>query len=311
MQTGKNLLQNLTLSFLFLTLAGAGSACAHAVLDRSLVAPGQTVPLVIAIEHGCNGSPTNSVRVVIPDGMLVVKAGQAQGFRVETRSGPFERAWRGPQTSVSEGVKEIIWSGGSLADKTRGEFPVEIHISADLPTNGILPLPIIQSCQNGENAWTEQAATADARALLKAPAPVLALVKNEQAHLDIRNGRSRVTPNGAPVAGGYVTIRNFGDKADRLIGGALGLAARVEIHEMSMSNGIMRMRMLENGIEIPAGGVVELKQGSQHLMFMKPNRAFVEGEWIEGTLTFERAGTLPVRFKVEGVGGAAHQHHAH
>jgi copper(I)-binding protein len=300
-----------------LTLVGIATATAHAVLDRSLITPGQSINLSLAIEHGCNGSATTALRLQLPDGLLVETANNAEGFRAETVKARFERSWTGPQGPVTEGVKEIIWSGGNLPNKTRGEFSFAIHVSADLKATGSLALPVIQTCASGENRWIEFADTQSGRDMLKSPAPVLMLVKPEQAHLDIRNGRSRVTPNGAPVAGGYVTIRNFSNKADRLIAASLPLAMHTEIHEMSMMDGIMRMRALDKGLEIPAGGTVELKQGSYHLMFIKPSRAFTEGEWIEGTLTFERAGTLPVRFKVEAVGGHTHQsgtgqgHHAH
>ena len=303
--------------FLFATLAGLNTAAAHAVFDRTLIGSGQIVRLSIAIEHGCNGSPTTGLRAILPEGLIVTNVFAADGFRVETQKARFERSWNGPQGSVSEGIKEIIWSGGTVADKKRGEFPLEIFASPDLPLGHTLAVPVIQSCENGSQNWSEQAATQEAQDRLKSPAPLLRVVKPEQAHLDIRNGRSRVTPNGAPVAGGYVTIRNFSDKPDRLVAATLPLAARADIHEMTMADGIMRMRALDKGLEIPAGGTVELKQGSYHLMFIKPSRAFVEGEWIDGTLTFERAGTVPVRFKVEAVGGtnqqsgAGHQHHAH
>ena len=303
--------------FLFATLAGLHTAAAHAVFDRPLIGSGQIVRVSIAIEHGCNGSPTTALRALIPEGLIVTNVFAADGVSVEMKKSRFERNWSGPHGNVSEGIKEIIWSGAAVPDKKRGEFPFEIFVSSDLPLGQTLAVPVIQNCENGSQSWIEQAATPEAQDQLKLPAPLLHVVKPEQAHLDIRNGRSRVTPNGAPVAGGYVTIRNFSDKPDRLVGASLPLAMRAEIHEMSMTDGIMRMRALDKGLEIPAGGTVELKQGSYHLMFIKPSRAFVEGEWIDGTLTFERAGTLSVRFKVEAVGGtnqqsgAGHQHHAH
>ena len=303
--------------FLFATLAGLHTAAAHAVFDRPLIGSGQIVRVSIAIEHGCNGSPTTALRALIPEGLIVTNVFAADGVSVEMKKSRFERNWSGPHGNVSEGIKEIIWSGAAVPDKKRGEFPFEIFVSSDLPLGQTLAVPVIQNCENGSQSWIEQAATPEAQDQLKSPAPLLHVVKPEQAHLDIRNGRSRVTPNGAPVAGGYVTIRNFSDKPDRLVGASLPLAMRAEIHEMSMTDGIMRMRELDKGLEIPASGTVELKQGSYHLMFIKPSRAFVEGEWIDGTLTFERAGTLPVRFKVEAVGGtnqqsgAGHQHHAH
>ena len=303
--------------FLFATFAGLHLAAAHAVFDRTLIGSGQILRVSIVIEHGCNGSPTTAVRAILPEGLIATNVFAADGMRVETKKSRFERNWSGPHGNVSEGIKEIIWSGAAVPDKKRGEFPFEIFVSSDLPLENSLAVPVIQNCENGSQSWIEQATTPEAQDRLKSPAPLLRVVKPEQAHLDIRNGRSRVTPNGAPVAGGYITIRNMSDKPDRLVAATLPLAARAEIHEMSMTDGIMRMRALDKGLEIPAGGTVELKQGSYHLMFIKPSRAFVEGEWIDGTLTFERAGTLPVRFKVEAVSGtnqqsgAGHQHHAH
>jgi copper(I)-binding protein len=312
-----HLLRKIGCVFLFATFACLHTAAAHAVFDRAFIGSGQIVRLSIAIEHGCNGSPTTALRAILPEGLIVTNVFAADGMSVETKKSRFERNWNGPQGSVSEGIKEIIWSGAAVPDKKRGEFPFEIFVSSDLPLGHTLAVPVTQNCENGSQSWIEQATTPEAQDRLKSPAPLLRVVKPEQAHLDIRNGRSRVTPNGAPVAGGYITIRNMSDKPDRLVAATLPLAARAEIHEMSMTDGIMRMRALDKGLEIPAGGTVELKQGSYHLMFIKPSRAFVEGEWIDGTLTFERAGTLPVRFKVEAVGGtnqqsgAGHQHHAH
>ena len=61
-------------------------------------------------------------------------------------------------------------------------------------------------------------------------------------------------------------ITNTGTTPDRLVGGATEVAKRFEIHEMSMDGGVMKMRELANGLEIPPGATVELKPGSYHLM---------------------------------------------
>ncbi len=59
---------------------------------------------------------------------------------------------------------------------------------------------------------------------------------------------TRVTPKGAKVAGGYVRITNTGKEADRLVGGSFDLSARVEVHEMAVEGGVMRMRELTKGL---------------------------------------------------------------
>ena len=60
--------------------------------------------------------------------------------------------------------------------------------------------------------------------------------------LVITQAWSRATPGGAKVGGGYLTIENKGTAPDRLIGGASDAAGKVEVHEMTMNNGVMTMR---------------------------------------------------------------------
>jgi copper(I)-binding protein len=78
---------------------------------------------------------------------------------------------------------------------------------------------------------------------------------------------------------------------------------------MAVVDGIMKMRPLENGVEIPAGGSVEFKPGGYHLMFMDLARPVKEGESFSGTLTFEKAGTVDVTYEVGPIGGDSPVHH--
>lgn len=121
---------------------------------------------------------------------------------------------------------------------------------------------------------------------------------------------SRATPGGAKVAGGYVTLRNEGDTADRLIGGSSEIAERFEVHSMEMVDGVARMAPVEGGLEIPPGETVALAPGGYHIMFMGLERPLAEGEGFEGTLVFERAGEVPVTFAVGRMGSreAPHGH---
>jgi periplasmic copper chaperone A len=127
----------------------------------------------------------------------------------------------------------------------------------------------------------------------------------------IQNLWTRATPNGAKVAGGYITITNKGTTPDRLIGGSAKIAGRLEIHEMAVDNGVMKMRELPNGLEIKPGETVELKPGGFHLMLMDLKAPAVDGGKVEGTLVFEKAGTIAIFYHVRALGassGAKHQH---
>ena len=86
--------------------------------------------------------------------------------------------------------------------------------------------------------------------------------------LTVTSPWTRATPGGAKIAGGYLKITNNGSSADRFLGAKSEATDRVEIHEMSMSDGVMKMRPLPNGLEIKPGETVELKSGGYHLMFM-------------------------------------------
>ena len=119
---------------------------------------------------------------------------------------------------------------------------------------------------------------------------------------------SRATPKGAAVAGGYMKITNTGTTPDRLTGGATAAAKRFEIHEMSVDGGVMKMRELKDGVEIPPGATVEFKPGSYHVMMMNPAKPFTKGDRVKASLTFEKAGKLDIEFAVEAVGGAVQEH---
>ncbi|HXO68751.1 MAG TPA: copper chaperone PCu(A)C [Bradyrhizobium sp.] len=120
--------------------------------------------------------------------------------------------------------------------------------------------------------------------------------------LTVTSPWTRATPGGAKIAGGYLKIANNGTSADRFVGAKSNTSDRIEIHEMSMSDGVMKMRPLPNGLEIKPGETVELKSGGYHLMFMDLKQPLKPGDSFKSTLQFEKAGSLDVDFIVRGLG---------
>lgn len=108
------------------------------------------------------------------------------------------------------------------------------------------------------------------------------------------------TPKTARVGGGYLTITNGGDTADRLISITAEGFDEVSLHETTTDDmGVARMSHVKD-IELPAGETVTLVPGGLHIMFMGlDGDPFEVGEKIPATLTFEKAGTLDVTFNVE------------
>lgn len=135
--------------------------------------------------------------------------------------------------------------------------------------------------------------------------------------IEILHPASKATLPGQPVGGGFFTIVNHGSEADRLVSITSPVSGDVQLHEMKMENDIMQMRRLPDGIDVPAGATVRLEPGGYHVMFMGISRPFKEGEMVPATLNFEKAGPVPVEFKVEafkasnagGQGGSTHEGH--
>jgi copper(I)-binding protein len=120
--------------------------------------------------------------------------------------------------------------------------------------------------------------------------------------LVISQAWARATPKGAKVGGGYLTIRNEGSAPDRLTGGSSDVAGSVQVHEMSMQNGVMKMRPVENGLTIDPGKTVKLAPDGYHLMMLDLKAPLKQGEKVQVTLDFEKAGKVTISLDVEGVG---------
>lgn len=118
-------------------------------------------------------------------------------------------------------------------------------------------------------------------------------------NLEIKHPWAKATISGQPVAGGFMKITNNGTEPDRLLKITSGVSDMIQIHEMKVEDGIMKMGEIPGGLEIAPGATVELKPGALHVMFMGIKAPFKEGETVKATLTFEKAGTIGVEFKVD------------
>lgn len=122
--------------------------------------------------------------------------------------------------------------------------------------------------------------------------------------LVISQAWTRATPGGARIGGGFLTIENKGSAPDKLIGASADGAGKIEVHEMTTTNGVMKMRPVEGGLTIDPGKTVKLAPGGYHLMMMDLKAPLKQGEKLPVTLQFEKAGKVAVTLDVQGVGAA-------
>lgn len=133
---------------------------------------------------------------------------------------------------------------------------------------------------------------------------ILPAVAGAAAVRDVAAGALRITdpwsrPAPGKVGAGYMTVTNTGPIPDRLIGGESPLADRLEIHEMSMDGGVMRMRKLDRGLTLAPDATVRLEPGGYHIMLIGLKRPLKLGQTVPATLRFERAGAVKVVFTVQ------------
>lgn len=116
--------------------------------------------------------------------------------------------------------------------------------------------------------------------------------------IDVHNARARATVGAGQTSAVYMTVRNSGSEADRLVGVASTVADKTELHTTLQEQGVMKMRPLD-GLDLPAGGTAEFKPGSNHVMLIGLARPLKVGDSFELTLRFEKAGE--VRIEVPAV----------
>ncbi|MBR0829398.1 copper chaperone PCu(A)C [Bradyrhizobium manausense] len=123
--------------------------------------------------------------------------------------------------------------------------------------------------------------------------------------LVITQAWSRATPGGAKIGGAYLTIENKGSAPDKLVGGSADIAGKVEVHEMAVTDGVMKMRALDKGLAIEPGKTVKLAPGGYHLMLFELKSPLKQGDKVPVTLQFEKAGKVQVSLDIQGVGAQA------
>jgi uncharacterized protein YcnI len=299
-------------------IAVSSPALAHVSFENAQTTPNSTYRATLRIPHGCAGKPTLKVRVRIPEGIVAVKPMPKAGWKLETAKGAYVRAYQVHGEAVSEGVTDIVWTG-SLDDAHYDEFVFQARFTDAYQPGATVYFPVVQECDGTVEEWTQVPAAGEDPHSLKSPAPGVRIAAAADAapaalkagSLTLEQPWSRATPGGAKVGGGYLRITNTGTAPDRLIGGSLPLASKVEVHEMRLEGDVMRMKPVEGGLEIKPGATVELKPGGLHLMFMDLKEPLKEGQILKGTLTFEKAGPIDVEYTVRGMGGAAPAEHKH
>lgn len=162
---------------------GTSAALAHVSLQVKEASVGSTYKAILQVPHGCEGKPTTTVRVQIPEGVIAVKPQPKVGWTLEKVKGSYAKSYDYHGTPTSEGVKEVVWSGGNLADDEYDEFALRVFLTSDLKAGEMLHFPVVQECPDGKaERWIEIPAAGQSSDDLELPAPGLKLLEKVSGH---------------------------------------------------------------------------------------------------------------------------------
>lgn len=120
------------------------------------------------------------------------------------------------------------------------------------------------------------------RRLLLASALLASFAAQAQVKVDDPWVRATVAPQKA--TGAFMQLTSA--KPAKVVAASSPVAAMVEIHEMKMDDGVMKMRAVD-ALPLPAGQAVALKPGSYHVMLMGLKGPIKAGETVPLMLTVE------------------------
>ncbi|BBP43422.1 copper chaperone PCu(A)C [Thiosulfativibrio zosterae] len=128
---------------------------------------------------------------------------------------------------------------------------------------------------------------------------------NEAANILIENPFAREVPPTAMASASFMTLKNNSDQDIKLVSANSTVAKKVELHEHTHDNGVMKMRQIPN-IVIPAHGETALQPGGLHIMLINLNQGIKAGDQVKVDLTFEDGSQKTVEMPVKslmGMGG--------
>jgi len=114
----------------------------------------------------------------------------------------------------------------------------------------------------------------------------------------ISDAWSRPTAAGMPMGVAYFVVRNEAATGDAIVSASTPAAAHVEIHQTTLSNGMARMRPLQE-IAVPARGMVAVSPGGIHLMLVDLAKPLAAGTHVPLVLQFRHAGRVEIQLAVQ------------
>lgn len=143
-------------------------------------------------------------------------------------------------------------------------------------------------------------------------AAVAALSLNAWADVAVKEAWVRGTTPAQKATGAFLELSSSDEAV--LVSVSSPLAGVVEIHTTKMENGVMKMRSVPR-LDLPAGQVVKLQPGGNHVMLMGLRQQMKKGDVVPITLKVEgkdkKVQTIEIQAEVRDLAAPATMDHGH
>lgn len=146
-----------------LALAIPAMASAHVSVSPDELIAGDHGVLTFSFAHGCENSPTTSLKVTMPEGLASVAPTMDSDWTIDIEKGDDGLVSAVTYTAVAPVPNEL-----------RGAVSMAVGLDEDTPDS--LAFPVIQTCVEGSTEWTQLAEDGEDPHSLDAPAPVVQVV---------------------------------------------------------------------------------------------------------------------------------------
>ena len=202
-----------------LLLTAAQPAGAHVTITPTTTAAGASTVLTVSVGHGCDGSPTTRVAIQIPEEILTVTPTRNPQWTVTKQTKRLKKPVSDAHgNEVTERDAVVVYTARTpLPDGYRDAF--ELSLKLPEQAGETLAFPTIQTCQQGETAWTEVAPDGQDPEELENPAPTLTITAAEDGSgvQDVAVAADR-----SDGATGSATASDSDDEGNALGGWGLG-----------------------------------------------------------------------------------------
>lgn len=208
-----------------LALAAPLAASAHIDIDPSSTAAGSYAVLSFALPHGCDGSPTTSISISIPESVVSVTPTVNPDWTVAKTAVDLAKPITDAEgNTISTRIGQVVYTAITpMEDGLRTTFDLSVPLPADA-AGKTLEFPVLQTCVTGSTAWDQHAVEGESEPEHPAPsiAVTAAVADAEHGHAA---GATDAEETSAAAAGDDVLARMLG--VGGLVVGAIGIVLAV------------------------------------------------------------------------------------